>query len=563
MSARFIRRVLTLIGTVYPMSLVAAVRYVDVRSTNPVPPYTSWKTAAKVIQDAVDAAEPGDEVVVTDGVYQSGGREAYPGAGTTNRVAVIKPLTVRSVNGAAVTIIRGRPMPDPIRGVYLTHQAMPTGFTIVNGGTFKAGAGVFSESTAVVTNCVITGNAASFGGTGGGAAGGTLNDCVISSNSAMLSGGGASGATLNNCDVHHNHAGGDGWQGLGGGVSGSILKNCSLRENTAVTGGGAYDSTLENCLVVHNSASQDGGGVAIECTFRDYLFPELKNCTIAGNSAVQRGGGVWSWSCECGHFSCDEVGCTVPAKLSNCIVHNNHAPEGANHSGILGGYVGTGSYLVGGQMFYSSTTPLPTNGFGNIANAPLFMDAAAGDFRLQSNSPCINAGRNTAAPAGLDLDGKLRVIGGTVDMGAYEFQSRPSLSFGLWAAGFGLSGAAAAADRDPDIDGFPNIMEFILGGNPTVAGASRAPAVTNNGGAMVFTFPRDDASESQGVTLTVESGTDLATWPAVYRIGPDTAASAPGVTIVENGAAPDMITVFIPQGSGPSAFARLKATIEP
>jgi hypothetical protein len=39
----------------------AATHYVDLNNPAPAPPYTNWGTAARVIQDAVDAALPGDK----------------------------------------------------------------------------------------------------------------------------------------------------------------------------------------------------------------------------------------------------------------------------------------------------------------------------------------------------------------------------------------------------------------------------------------------------------------------------------------------------------------------
>ena len=67
----------------------AALRYEDLNSARPTTPYTSWATAT-TIQEAVDLASAGDEIVVTNGVYQTGGRAVV---GTmTNRVAVTKPL---------------------------------------------------------------------------------------------------------------------------------------------------------------------------------------------------------------------------------------------------------------------------------------------------------------------------------------------------------------------------------------------------------------------------------------------------------------------------------------
>ena len=122
---------------------VATVRYVDVNSASPTPPYTSWQTAAATIQDAVDASVTNDEIIVTNGVYSTGGRAVF--GAMTNRVAITNALTVRSVNGPLWTRIQGFPGQDPwfrqgaVRCVYLTSAASLSGFTLTNGASLTEG----------------------------------------------------------------------------------------------------------------------------------------------------------------------------------------------------------------------------------------------------------------------------------------------------------------------------------------------------------------------------------------------------------------------------------------
>jgi hypothetical protein len=127
------------------------------------------------------------------------------------------------------------------------------------------------------------------------------------------------------------------------------------------------------------------------------------------------------------------------------------------------------SYTKGysGSLSYSCTIPLPPSGAGNLTNEPAFVDLAAGDLRRGTTSPCINAGNNASATASTDLDGYQRIVGGTVDMGAYECQVPASLNYCLWLQGYGLSTVASATYTDSVADGLNNWQEWICGTVPT------------------------------------------------------------------------------------------------
>jgi hypothetical protein len=115
-----------------------------------------------------------------------------------------------------------------------------------------------------------------------------------------------------------------------------------------------------------------------------------------------------------------------------------------------------GSNYLGGAFTYCCTIPVP-DGIGNFDYDPLFADA---NGRLHSDSPCINSGFNPSAPDGTDLDGRPRVVGGTVDVGAYEFQLPQSAISYAWLRSYGLPTDGSADSTDFDGDGMTTWQEW-------------------------------------------------------------------------------------------------------
>ena len=344
--------------------------YVDLNSATPLAPYGSWTTAARAIQDAVDACDTFETVIVTNGTYV-----------LSNEIVVADEITVRSLNGRDATTLDGN---GETRCFSVGYSACSIrGFTMRNGLAFR-GPGVFGTSgNPSVFDCAFVGNEST--GDGGAVhAIGAVSNCTFAANIASGYGGGVSSCgPVIDCTFSGNTA------YAGGAAKGSELYRCILAGNVARThGGGAYYGTLTDCLIAGNAATNHGGGA---------MSSTLVNCTVVGNKAdagnsasTLRGGGAYFGTAD------------------NCIIYGNHADEGDNW------------YDTTPELLYTCTTPLPP-GAGCITNDPQFMYAGAGNYRLKAGSSCINTGNNALAQGTYDLDGHDRILQTTVDMGAYEY----------------------------------------------------------------------------------------------------------------------------------------------
>ena len=311
------------------------------------------------IQAGIDAAAPGETVVVLPGTYTGTGNKDLNWNG--------KAVTVRSKEGPGVTTIDCE---NSGRAAYFHNGegagSVLEGFTITRGSTTD-GAGVYCDGTSpILRNLHFVDNAA---GAYGGAiyahqnAGPLIQDCVVKANTAGNGGGGMFYKLWSNPVIERTAFFDNVSQGKGGGVcawdSGGVFRNVILGNNTGNGMGGAF---------FHNCTTQ------------------WTNCTVSANS----GGGL-------------EANGKSHVVLNSVFWANN--PEFV----FSGGQVSATYSLIQGGY----------NGEGNQSADPKFVNPGADDFHLQQGSPCVDQGTADGAPSD-DIDGDDRPQGNGFDIGADE-----------------------------------------------------------------------------------------------------------------------------------------------
>jgi hypothetical protein len=409
----------TAVAHVVAASLLTALAAV---STSPsaratTPAVINVPGSVSTIQGAIQAAAPGDTIVVQPGTYHE-------------RIDFIgKAVTLTSYSGAEGTVIDG-----DNAGTVVTFKSgegagsILRGFTVQHGNAIEAGGVLVRSASPRLENNVITANTGCLAGgirVAGGAP--TIAGNTITLNGPVCTGGGplpggvefdgfdASGAVakLVNNVISYNRGGNGAAVGVNGGNG--LIQDNVIKGNVASDYGGAIYTQngaavqVVGNLIVQNSARSSGaiysspvyGGIGLD----------LVNNTIADNQQQYYATVFYSSFGD-------------RTKLFNNIIT---APSGSvavgcdtSHNQPFPTFVSNDVFVPAGTAYEGCPAP---NGAGNISADPVFIDTR--NYQLSGRSPAVDAGYSSAPgiPA-LDLAGNPRWLGRAVDMGALELQQR-------------------------------------------------------------------------------------------------------------------------------------------
>ena len=411
----------------------------------------------KTIKAATESALSGDVIHVAPGTYGEAEGTQTATSKIAARVVVPENVTLESTDGAAVTFIVGAEATgdqidnatygtgtNAVRCVYAKSGAVVRGFTLTGGR--GVGSGEYSNNGMGAAFFSVTALAA------------TLEDCIISNNASYRA------ASIYQAVVKRCH----------------ILENIGLRTDNASSPGGA------GCSYYNSIIDKNKGHATIQSA------SAFENCTIGANNVVSDttpdpqvlwwygssdraivnsaildgryyfGGGGKLYCTNC-LMMADEIGSVLKREQSYNTIFTNAAAAkvDSEYRPVLGKFAGLdkgdaslASAEVGDIDFHG--TPRILNGQIDIGAVeydwrPTFAQALGRRFKLTYASPTVT----TNATGGVKLDGDAGVLGdralpvcvaGTVnEAGPYEF--RFELSGGSAAVYVGgiLAGAASGA----------------------------------------------------------------------------------------------------------------------
>jgi len=200
------------------------------------------------------------------------------------------------------------------------------------------------------------------------------------------------------------------------------INNCIFSNNYSQSSGGALyiessNIKFTNNLLCNNQSSCTAGGI-----YMDDCIIDFNNNTIVNNKAYHSAGALDIRSCDLNIKNSIFWGNKLWRAYSNIhnqisffssnnsILNNNNIQYGVH--GVSGGFHGTILNTIDIDPQFVNPTPkagAKHYGIGAIWN-------------LKSSSPLLNKGLTSVSSSSFDIAGNPRLVGDTIDIGAYEIQ---------------------------------------------------------------------------------------------------------------------------------------------
>ena len=453
------------------VEVVSSVIYVDAASASPKPPYANPSEAARTIADALAVASDGCTVRIATGTYP-----------LSAAVSVDVSVTIESISGnRGDVIVDGQKQvvvfvlnkPDAVlRNLTVTggkgHGVEMHGGVLENcrvtdcvqSGAF--GVGVWNDGGQVL-GCLIDGNQGKDHFTGAGiyqqGAGALIDRCVITNNTSSR--------------AYGNRNGTDGRLGLGAALKGGVIRNSLVAWNTITkceaasyvnaSGVALYGGSMANCTVMFNTCGATDNkaqcGVTIEGS------STVENSIIIDNAIDSlRDSAVNAYADSAAHY----------ANYNRCLIANP----------------------VGGETDCLDLSDVE------------FLRTDEGLPRLFTGSALVDTGvTGEWAYTATDLEGRPRVLGAAIDIGACEYEP-PAFSCIFTAdrtRGFDSLTATLTPVPEGDADGATYYWDLDGDGEAETVKTDANPFAVTFGelGAVTVTLWATNAAETAGATFSM------------------------------------------------------------
>ena len=422
-------------------------RYVDCNTADTVND-GSKAHPYKTIKAATDNALSGDVIHVAPGTYGAaeGSQPATEASMIGTRVVIPEDVTIESTDGPEVTFIVGAAATgdqidiakygtgtNAVRCVYANDGAVLRGFTLTGG----RGIGVLAGNGGSWT---IDHDGAAFRAPKAQTKGVTIENCIVSNNMAYVAT--ITYSTVKNCRVVGN-----------GGTRGSEKNAYSAGYNCSWYGsiangnfgnamiGGSVSMIVDSCTIGAENVAADGGSYSAQViclSSSGTIMPVVNTAILGGRFNVASGAYLYCTNCLLVDNS--YLRDSIRELAYNCIITNSAAMqvESDTYRPILGSFAGIdagdaaySSEALGDKDFYG--TPRVLNGQIDIGAVeydwrPTYNAELGRRFKLTYASPTVT----TNATGGVKLDGDVGALGdralpvcvaGTAtSAGPYEFR---------------------------------------------------------------------------------------------------------------------------------------------